>query len=230
MMRPTYSIVVCVLLLGVGASPASAADLIVNGGFETETPSGCTGADCTLPPPGWTANGGVAVDTVNPNSGTYDAAIGNTSARSPGQLSQDVAVTPGQSYVLTFAASDESASPTDTLIVTFGSFNTSITGDQIPSYIAESFTIPGADLTSAPTTLTFIGGDALSDFNIDNVSLVPTSSAIPEPGAFALLFTSLGVLAGVGGAVARTRGAGATLLHGPDWWRPEPLQRRRVPT
>ena len=52
------------------AIPAARANLLTNGGFETEasTPA--------IPPPGWTASGnGMAVDTSFPQSGSYDVAF-----------------------------------------------------------------------------------------------------------------------------------------------------------
>jgi hypothetical protein len=60
----------------------------------------------------------------------------------PGVLSQSVATIPGQRYDLSFALMDESGLPTDSFVLTFGGFSTTIIGDQAASYTTESFNGP----------------------------------------------------------------------------------------
>src|ERR1700751_1344190 len=101
-MSRTLLIALCLGLVAI-CSGRARADLVMNGGFETETPTGCS-STCTVPPPDWTVTGdGILIDTVFPNTGTYDAAFTALSTdTSPGVLSQTLATVAGQSYPLNF--------------------------------------------------------------------------------------------------------------------------------
>ena len=180
------------------AIPAARANLLTNGGFETEasTPA--------IPPPGWTASGnGMAVDTSFPQSGSYDVAFTALSSdSSPGILSQSVATTTGQAYTLSFWLLDQNLIPgADAFAVTFGLFSSSVLGSNLTSSIYTNvvLSIPGSDVTSTTTTLSFQGlldpSGFGSPFNLDTVSLTANSTAVPEPPAAALLGAALGLTA-----------------------------------
>ena len=186
----------CALCLA--AIPAARANLLTNGGFETEN------ATPAIPPPGWTASGtGMAIDSSFPHSGTYDVAFTALSSdASPGILSQAVATTSGQSYTLSFWLLDENINPaSDAFAVTFGLFTDSVPGSNLtPStYTNVVLTIPGSDVTNTTTTLSFQGlldpNGGTSPFNLDDVSLVPNTPAIPEPPTAALLGVALALTA-----------------------------------
>jgi hypothetical protein len=191
------------LLIGLGIlsiDRANAASLVTNGGFET--------GDFT----GWAAAGdGIAIDSVFPNTGNYDAVFGADALDlTPGTLSQTITTTPGGTYALSFALLDEAGLSGDSFTVSFGTFTTTITGDQaappgnLPSsengYTGESFTVPGADIVSSSTSLIFEGlNDPESgiDWNLDDVALSCTDnctigpSPTPVPPALSLFATAL---------------------------------------
>lgn len=164
---------------------AAKANIVVNGDFETGS----------LSP--WNSNGGATIDSAFPNSGTYDAAIGGDTAN-PATLDQLLTTTAGQAYTLDFFVSDAQAGGTflDSFQVNFGGFSSSITGDQASSYTEFLFAIPGTDITSATTDLLFTATNFFFDINVapwnlDDVSVSPATSAVPEPGSIALLGSAL---------------------------------------
>jgi hypothetical protein len=196
-------------------SGAAHADLVANGGFETETLSGVLPV---LPIPSWTATGtGIAVDTAFPNTGTYDAGFSSGSADpSPGTLSQAIATTPGGSYALSFALLDQAGFSGDSFTVAFGAFTAVVTGDNaaapgdLPSfYTAESFTIPAVDITAGSTALSFTGLHApgiASVWSLDDISLVSLGPVpVPEPRSAAMFATLLAAGLALGGSRRTSR-------------------------
>jgi hypothetical protein len=189
LMSDTAIIIIGMALGGLLAGSAHAANLVTNGGFETENLGG--GGNPISPPPGWTITGdGISIDSTFSYTGTYDIAFGATSSDpSPGRLAQSIATTPGQAYNLSFALVDQVGQSSDTFTVMLGGFSQTLTGDQAPfSYTIESFVIPGADITGISTSLGFVGINELANWNLDDVSLTPV--AMPEPPTV-LLFGTL---------------------------------------
>lgn len=189
LMSDTAIIVIGIALGGLLAGSAHAANLVTNGGFETENLDGS--GNPISPPPGWTITGdAISIDSTFSFTGTYDIAFGAFSSDpSPGKLSQLITTTPGQAYNLSFALVDEVGQATDTFTVKLGGFSQTITGDQAPfSYMTGTFVIPGADITSASTALSFVRANNTDDWNLDAVSV--TAEAIPEP-PMVLLFGTL---------------------------------------
>jgi len=203
------------LLIGAAINvldEAHASNLITNGDFETGDFSG------------WTVSGnGIAIDSVFPNSGNYDAVFGATTQDSnPGTLSQAIATNPGAAYSLNFALLDEAGYSGDSFLVSFGGFTMTITGDQasppgsLPNsesgYTGFTYNIAGSDITGTTTALVFEGlNDPFtgSDLNLDDVSLscvancTPGVTATPAPSAFSL-FASI-LMMGFGFSYARKR-------------------------
>jgi hypothetical protein len=176
------------------SGPATAANLVLNPGFET--------GDFT----DWTVTGdGVAIDNVFPNTGCCDAAFSATTVdATPGVLSQTLSTSAGQAYTLSFALLDEAGFSGALFTVQFGGFSVTITGDMaappgdLPSlYTAETFAVPGADIVSGSTVLAFEGlSDPISgiNWNLDDASV--TAVATPELSTWALLvvaFACLGI-------------------------------------
>jgi len=183
-MSRTLLIALCLGLVALCGGRARA-NLVVNGGFETEN---LVGGVPVPPPPGWTITGdGVSIDTVFPHTGTYDIAFATPSTDpSIGMLSQAITTSVGQNYTLTFFVMDEAAFALNTFTVSYGGFTATITGDEAPAtYTEESFTVPG----SGTANLEFEGINDIAAWNLDDVSLNQTG--VPEPAASALLGTAL---------------------------------------
>ena len=172
-MRLSAVVILGLVLTGI-AGQAARADLVTNGNFATGDFTGWTNSD-----------GSIVIDTIfTPpyNSDVYDAAFtGN------GILSQSLATTAGQEYTLSFSLLDEAGYFLDAFTVNFGGFSTTITGDTASTYQMEVFDIPGSDSTGTDT-LSFQGySPSGQDWNLDDVSVVPVVTAVPEPPAGAIL-------------------------------------------
>jgi hypothetical protein len=172
----TLGVLAAVALAASGMS--AKANLVTNGNFAT--------GDFT----GWTnpAGSGVAIDATFPAPGDTNDAVFTGS----GTLSQSVPTTTGGSYMLYFSVVDEAPIPTDTFTVSFGTFTATITGDTTGGvYTAESFTVPAADVIGTSTELSFQGFSQIAVWNLDDVSVVPVSTAVPEPASGALIASGL---------------------------------------
>ncbi|MGH7018084.1 MAG: PEP-CTERM sorting domain-containing protein [Caulobacteraceae bacterium] len=185
MSKPRLIAMAAAAALTLAASAASATtNLVVNPGFET--------GDFI----GWTVSGdGISIDSVFPNTGTYDAAFSAASTDpDPGVLSQSIATTVGASYDLSFALMDEAGVPTDAFTASLGAFSQTVTGDEAPAaYTVFSFVVPGSDVTSNSSTLSFTGTNDFADWNLDDVSVSAVTAAVPEPAEWALLALGVGM-------------------------------------
>ena len=163
-------------VLAATAGPA-AANLVANPGFET----GDLGS--------WTVTGdGISADAYYPNTGSYDAAFGAGSyTTDPGVLSQALPTTAGQTYAISFALFDEAGLMNDWFTVDFGTLSQTITGDRAASYTVFSFTTLGSD---GSTTLSFHGLNDNGDWNLDDVSVTPAASNVPEPSTWTLMLVA----------------------------------------
>ena len=190
---PALSIAAIMALTPVPA----AANLLVNGDFETGV----------LSP--WSGAGGTAIDSSIAHDGTSAASLG-TVLSEPATLQQAVGTTPGTDYTLTFFVLDQAISAFDSLTVSFGTFSAVISGDLAfdPAgtnfFASESFSIPGSAITAATTTLLFSVVNDLAAFSIDDVVLTaggtqppPPPPTVPEPAAALLLAPMLAMLGGL---------------------------------
>ncbi len=191
MNRRMFAIAAFGLLLLVGAGQARAGNLVLNGGFDADTPPFDTAPlDWTLTPaasgtgffvgPGLT-NRPLAYTYV---SGPNVANFGATGALDD-TLSQTLSTTPGASYTLSYyLAHNETDSAND--------FSVSWGGSVIPgsvlvnaaefAFTVFSFTVTA---TSTSTVLSFSGREVPAEYGLDNVSVTP--NAIPEPASLSLL-------------------------------------------
>ena len=165
--------------------PAANANLITNGGFETGTFAGWTTGANSFPQ---------SIVTSPVNSGTYAAEIAGFSYN-PNTLSQTIATTAGQEYVLSFWRYQVESGPTISLNVTWN--GTSVFSELNPvnadHYQQFSFSVFG----TGNDLLTFTSANDPSDTYLDDVSL---TSTVPEPSSFALV-----TLGGLGLAMACCR-------------------------
>lgn len=169
--------------LGAGvlcvASTASATGLVVNGDFET--------GDFT----GWSAS----------PAATFASDFGHNSLNSvlfnqaiPGLLGQDVSLSGGQQYTLSFWVYNLGVGG-DSLTVSIDDqilFNDNPLGSPLEDWMEFSFNFT-ADINGENNSLSFLGLDGTSAFYIDDISVRP----VPAPGAI--------VLASLAGVVAMPR-------------------------
>lgn len=185
------------LAIGLGAS-AQAANLIVNGGFET--------GDFT----GWTVvenNTGVETtgyDGLYPHSGTYFAALGNVGCC--GTISQTVSDTAGEALTLTYFHMSDGGTPnyfeTDwDGVAIAGSIINNAPDQRGSGYVEYQFDVTG----TGSDTLQFVERNDPSYDALDDVSL---TGAIPEPASWAMMM--LGLFGA--GAILRSRRRQGTAL------------------
>jgi hypothetical protein len=214
------------LFLAVAASCAAvcgnalAGNLVVNGGFETDTASnsnavtsftGWTGTNLSAQPAFVATTGFTGiVYTLNPDQGSNFAVLGNAvdCCGGPGALSQTIATTPGKYYDFSFAYFIEPGGNPNFFSASFGG-TTVLDKINDNAFTADSNNnINWAHVsaivlaTSSATTITFNTGSDAAYNGLDSVSVIQG----PEPSSIALLS-----LAGVGlvFAVRRRKGTRA---------------------
>jgi hypothetical protein len=192
----TNSILAAAAALAI-AAPASAANLVSNGGFEI---NGGSFSDSFAD---WNLSDNFAffpstgIGAVVPYEGDWFASTG--CAPDYCSISQTIATQPGQSYTLSFAFNPGANVETGgaSTLVFFG-------GDQIGpdigvgplGWTVYSYTVTGSGLD----TLTFSSIQSPAFNGIDSVSLV----GVPEPASWAMLISGFGLV----GAAARRRRQG----------------------
>jgi opacity protein-like surface antigen len=186
------------LLAAVLSAPASAAELVTNGGFEQDFL-------------GWTFTPEVNTN-VNP-SAAHSGANSTVFLTYPGEtglLSQTLSTVAGQDYTVSFwiafATSDPASSAMDVYWdgAKVASFQDNATIDYVHIYHVLT-------ASSAATDLTFLGFSDLGIIVLDDVSVTGPSGGrtdsggdrggVPEPSAWALM------ILGFGGVGAALRGA-----------------------
>lgn len=162
------------------SSPAQAANLITNGGFETGNFTG------------WTNDGSQSVGITSPalsNNGTNVAYFGKVG--SLGFISQTVATTAGQNYQLSYQLYSDGQTPNEFQV----QINNTNVFDQlnipINSFTTYSFNFAG----TGSDTIKFGGRNDPAYLQLDNVAVnAIAATSVPEP------FTIIGTL--IGGTAA----------------------------
>lgn len=180
-------------------SPASAQELVVDGGFEAAPPAipmettgpfgpAWTVVDPSGNPPGAVgSNSNVGHDTIFAHSGDNHANLGAVGVL--GSLSQNLATTNGGTYNLSFwLANDSGAAPNE--------FDVFWNGAQIytqtnaPVSLYTQFTFNGLAATGPSTTLEFRYRNDDDYYRLDDVSV----QTVPEPGVVWLLPAGLALV------------------------------------
>ena len=183
-----------VALSAFAASSAGAANLLVNGSFET--------GDFT----GWTETGNLGFTSVTPSgTGGYAAEDGNYfvfagAVGSNNLLSQTFVDTPGALYIAAGYMASNGTIPSEFNIEINGDSNIVVDDSAPQPYTKYAFYFTGTGLD----TFAVSSRDDPSYIALDNFS-VTAATAVPEPMSWALMLIGFGGL----GAVARVRRQGA---------------------
>ena len=220
------------------AAPASAANLFVNGSFETPAVTASLPLSYTDHQPGsstltgWTIANSVVSQLRSDYAGnegyTFPAQDGFVSldlagfnANGPAIVSQALATSIGATYQLSFWVGNVSGGPfgTDTSIrARFSSGGIDFTClNATPSFVlAWQQCTQQFVATAGVTTIGFQSLDPGFDNSavIDNVSLDLIGGAVPEPGSWALMVLGLGAVGGVRRRQRVTTLSGQALLVG----------------
>lgn len=204
------------LIASLGAAHAAAANVLVNGGFESPVQGPTDFATFNIPAgstyiTGWTvtqgnvdltttANYGPGPNTLDPLSKQDVDLVGDGAGN--GGLSQTFTTVAGQHYLLTFDYSHNqgaaNAGSSFAASVTAGDLSTTVSQTaRVHDWVAfsQSFTA-----TSDSTLLTFLNtqGGSNGGIYLDDVSVTPLTAAVPEPSTWAMMilgFLGLGFLA-----------------------------------
>ncbi len=182
------TLLLSLMMLAIACGTARASNLVTNGSFE----EGILGIGSFE---GWQTTLGDISTFVDSNGmtgtvfgdatdGIWSAFFGTTAADGGASISQNLATTANQKYLLSFDLANDNGglAPANSLVVSIGGapvLTFSDLGDQ--NYIREqsSFVASGG-----ATSLEFSGFNDQSYFDLDNVVV---TAATPEPSAFALM-------------------------------------------
>jgi hypothetical protein len=166
------------LVLSASAVSAQAADLVINGGFET--------GDFT----GWTLVGSSDNSSVNNalvETGDFAGQFGEVGTL--GGIAQDLATVAGQTYTFSFDLQNYGGNPTRAVVTFGGQTLVNLTNPAAFAYTHYSFDVTAA---SALTTIGFQFRNDPTYFHLDNVSVVGgQGSAVPEPATWAMLMLGM---------------------------------------
>ena len=165
-------------------SGAQAANLVINGGFETGDFTGWTTGEVSFPQ---------YIVTSPVEEGTYAAQIAGFSY-GPDTLSQVITTTVGQSYALSFWYLQDIAFPNGIDVTWNGSSIFSMIDEAVSGYQYVSAIVLG----TGSDTLVFTAYNDPAFTYLDDVSV---SGAVPEPSTWAMTIVGFGLL----GATVRRR-------------------------
>lgn len=167
----------------LGLTPAMAANIVTNGGFETGDLTGWSGTVLSNP-----YSGVICLGAGSVAEGSCELFLGTNGASST--VSQVLGTVAGQSYAVSFSFKTDGSGAPNSFSVDFG--NSSLYNVvNATSTTAQTFTFTGSAVGAA-TALVFNFKNDPGYFFLDAVSV----SAVPEPQTFALAAVGLvGLLA-----------------------------------
>jgi len=201
MNRQMFAIIAFGLLL-VGARPVAASDLVLNGGFDLDSPpAGTAPLDWTLTNAAsgsdFFVGAGPGFGAFSPPNSANFGAVGSLDDI----LSQTLATVSGATYTLSYELAHDSTNQENDFSASWG--GVVIPGSVLVNVASFNYTLFSftETATSSSTVLQFNGREVPAWFDLDNVSV--TGSAIPEPSSMVL--AAIGGLALVGYAWRRRR-------------------------
>ena len=173
------AIVLCAAALFSNA--ASAAELVINGGFETGSFSGWTQI-------GDTTFNGVASEIGNASTfGAFFGPVGTT-----GGITQNLSTLAGQMYTLSFAYLADGGTPSS-ISATFGGSNVFALTNPPANTTYQTFST-NVTATSALTPISFSFRNDPGFIYLDTVSVSSVSAAVPEPSTWAMMLVGFGAV------------------------------------
>ena len=178
------------------ATPAAAQELVTNGGFETGNFSGFTQTGNT---------GFTTVSTLAPASGIYSGRFG--SVNSVGGITQTLATTAGQSYLISFDLANLAGGTPNFYEVLFGGTQL-FTATNTSAFGYMNFSTTSV-ASGASTVLAFNFQHNPNYFYLDNISVTASgiNGAVPEPATWAMMLIGFGA---IGASMRRRRKVNAT--------------------
>jgi hypothetical protein len=187
-MKSTIWLTLAAVTIVCGTASAAGVNLVTNGSFE----QGTLGIGSFQ---GWQtflgdistfvdSSGQTGTKYGQATDGLWAAYFGSTAADGGASISQTLATTVNQDYLLSFDLANDNGglSPINSFVVSVGNVTAfSFTDSPNQNFIHYQYAF---DATSSATLLKFLGSNDNSYFELDNVSVV----AIPEPSAVSLLF------------------------------------------
>ena len=202
MNRTLIAVATMALALAAGAT-ARAGELIVNGGFDADTPN------FGVAPLGWTLTSASSASFFYVGPPAFFSPINSPNTANFGAfgssddvLSQAIATTAGQTYTFSFDLAHIGNSVNDFSASFDGVTLLNLADNPSFNYMHFSYTVTA---TGSSAAVSFAGLEKEELYELDNVSV--TGVGVPEPATWALMIGGFGL---TGAALRRRRVAGAT--------------------
>ncbi len=172
------------------SAPLHAQNLVTNGGFDSGDFTGFSISGCTTPPAGYSDAYMVADAPWNPPPHDHYA-IFRCQNNAYTILTQTLATTPGQQYTVSFTGANTGVDGSGNSVrIVFGGTTIFDAALNTGSYVWQNSSTTGPPSTS-PTQLQFEAYNDPAQTFIDDITVTPMQSTVPEPSSFALLGTGL---------------------------------------